>query len=328
MSGPGLPLHGWVRLRRSGAMAMDNPDQPGDVIAVVPPKTYELPPRVPKTRAEDVQIASFTRALGQTVGEQVTWERGSDQDAPDRTITIADQRWEIELTALTAGKLRAERKRLSDVAELVRDAVAAQPDLSAVLTGWTVDLSDAADLPMPDKSGAPATAACITTHLAVLASASAGRPLPCNGDMRAAAQDGPGDPRGTGAKADTPHSADGIQVRLIRSGAAEMRILTHAPQASVTLSEARRMLHDRLLDKDKKMRENVVVCAGDPDRDGLVLPLDVTAFELLALFGCGELPPMRWVKSAWLHLTGTAGLISLIRVGNPELPNPRHRRTR
>ena len=55
--------------------------------------------------------------------------------------------------------------------------------------------------------------------------------------------------------------------------------MTYASQASVALSEACRMLHDRLFDKDTKMRENVVVCAGDPERDGLVLPLDVTALS-------------------------------------------------
>jgi hypothetical protein len=112
---------------------------------------------------------------------------------------------------------------------------------------------------------------------------------------------------------------DGIQIRLVRYGPADIRIVTHASQASVTLSEARRMLHDRLLDKDCKMRENVVICAGDPDRDDLVLPLDVTAFELLALFGCGELPPVSYVKRAWLHLTGTTELMPLIRVGQPKL---------
>ena len=135
MSGPSLPLRGWIRLSRSGAMALDNPDQPGDVIAVVPASTSVLPPPVPKARAEDMQIASFARALDLAEGEHVTWERGSDQDAPDRTITVADQRMEIELTALTAGKLRAERQRLSHVAALVRDAVAGQADLSAALAG-------------------------------------------------------------------------------------------------------------------------------------------------------------------------------------------------
>ena len=76
-------------------MALDNPDQPGDVIAVVPAAPYVLPPPVPKARAEDMQIASFARALDLAEGEHVTWERGSDQDAPDRTITVADQRMEM-----------------------------------------------------------------------------------------------------------------------------------------------------------------------------------------------------------------------------------------
>lgn len=127
MSSPRLPLRGWIRLSRSGAMAMDNPAQPGDVIAVVPPSTYELPPRVPKASAEDMQIASFAHALGLVEDEHVAWERSSSQDAPDRTITVAGRRMEIELTSLTAGRLRAERQRLSDVAELVRDAIADRP---------------------------------------------------------------------------------------------------------------------------------------------------------------------------------------------------------
>ena len=58
-----------------------------------------------------------------------------------------------------------------------------------------------------------------------------------------------------------------------------------------------------------------------PGRDGLVLPLDVAEFELLAEFGYGELPPMPYVKRAWLHLVGTTELISLFRVGEPGQPN-------
>ncbi len=125
---------------------------------------------------------------------------GIDQDAPDITVTVGDNCVEIELTALTAGALRVERRRLSDVAGRVRDAIAGQTGLSAALAGWTVDLIDAA---------------------------------------------------------------------------------------------------------------------------ALVLPLDVTEFELLAVFGCGELPPTRHVKrawlhlGAWLHLAGTTELIALIRVAEP-----------
>lgn len=67
-------------------------------------------------------------------------------------------------------------------------------------------------------------------------------------------------------------------------------------------------------------------CAGDPDRDGVVLPLDVTEFELLAIFGCGELPPTPQVKRAWLHLAGTTELIFLVPVGKPETgPTNGHR---
>lgn len=97
--------------------------------------------------------------------------------------------------------------------------------------------------------------------------------------------------------------------------------MTHESQASVTLSEARRILHCRLVDKNCKMRENVVVCAGDRDRDSVIVPLDVAAFELLARFGVGELPPVPKIKRAWLHLTGTTELIPLICVGKPELPD-------
>ena len=114
---------------------------------------------------------------------------------------------------------------------------------------------------------------------------------------------------------------DGIQVRLIRHNTADTRIVTHASQASVTLSEARRILHGRLVDKNSKMRENVVVCAGDPDRDSVIVPHDVAAFELLTLFGFGELPPVPKVKRAWLHLTGTTELIPLICIDKPELPD-------
>ena len=78
------------------------------------------------------------------------------------------------------------------------------------------------------------------------------------------------------------------------------------------LSEARGRVCDRLRDKNLKMREYVVVCAGGPDRDGLVLPLDVAEFELLAAFGCGDPPPTASVKRAWLHLTGTNELIPLV----------------
>ena len=69
--------------------------------------------------------------------------------------------------------------------------------------------------------------------------------------------------------------------------------------------------------KHSKMRENVVICAGEPDRDGLVLPMGVTEFELLAAFGCGKLPPTRHVRRAWLHLAGTTELIALVRVAEP-----------
>jgi len=171
---------------------------------------------------------------------------------------------------------------------------------------------------MPNKSGADTTAARITTLLEMLASSSALPSAPSDAGTAAAAQD-EDSLVPSGVKADAHDLVDGIQVRLIRQGTADTRIATHASQASITLSEARRMLSDRLLDKDSKMRENVVVCAGDPDRDGTVLPLDVTAFELLAHFGCGELPPVSYVKRAWLHLTGTTELIPLIRIDKPEL---------
>lgn len=299
---------------------MDSPDLRGDVIAMVPPSTYVLPLRVSKAQAEDRQIASFARALGLAEGAHVTWVRSTDQDAPDRTITVDGHRMEIELTALTAGKLRAERQRLSDVAERVRDAIAGQVDLSASLAGCTVDLSDAADLPMPKKSGARAAAARVVALLAVLASTGAVRPLPYADRAVAAARDKPVDSQDiSDARAETRDSVDGIHVRLARSGISDMCIVTHASQCSLTLSEARSALRDRLLDKDSKTREHVVVCAGDPDRDGLVLPFDLTAFELLSLFGFGELPPVSYIKRAWLHLTDTAELIPLIRVGKSEL---------
>lgn len=168
----------------------------------------------------------------------------------------------------------------SGAAELVRDAITGQPNLSAALAGWTVDLSDAADLPMPTKSDAPATAARITTPLAMLASPSAVPSPPRDDGAAAAGQDQPEDSQGIGrVKVDARDSVGGIQIRLVRSGTTDTRIVTYASQASVALSEACRMLHDRLFDKDTKMRENVVVCAGDPERDGLVLPLDVTALS-------------------------------------------------
>jgi hypothetical protein len=196
MSGPSLPIQGWITLRRSGAMAMDNPSQLGDVIAVVPPGTYALPPPVPKASAEDLQIASFSQALGLAESQPVSWERSSDQDAPDRTITTSGQRMEIELTALTAGKLRAERQRLSDVAKLVREIIAVERELSAALVSWSVHLFDAADLPMPNKSGARATAERITTRLAMLATTGAALPSKCDGAAAAGAQYVPGDSRG------------------------------------------------------------------------------------------------------------------------------------
>ncbi|HUZ55490.1 MAG TPA: hypothetical protein VMU94_23545 [Streptosporangiaceae bacterium] len=302
-------------------MATDHPSLPGDVIAVVAPSIYALPPGVPKCQAEDIQMASFAGALALAEGidsGHVTWTRGIDQDAPDITVTVSDHSMEIELTALTAGALRAERRRLSDVAEQVRDAIAGQTGLGAALAGWTVDLSDAAALRMPAKSGAPATAARITALLATLASPGA-VPSPARGDDTAAAADTPEDSRDTGsAAADSPEMVDGIRVRLVRNGTVGVRIVTRASQASVTLGEARSKLSARLLDKNSKMRENVVICAGDPDRDGLVLPLDVAEFELLSIFGCGDLPPTPHVKRAWLHLAGTTELIPLIRVRKPE----------
>ena len=173
---------------------------------------------------------------------------------------------------------------------------------------------------MPTKSDAPTTAARVTKLLAMLASPSAVPPPPRDDGAAAAVQDQPENSQGTSCvKVDARDLVDGIQIRLVRSGTTDTRIVTHASQASVALSEACKMLHDRLLDKDTKTRENVVICAGDPERDGLVLPPDVTAFELLAVFGCGQLPPVSYVKRAWLHLTGTTKLIPLIRVGKPEL---------
>lgn len=319
MPGPSLPLQGMIRLSRSGATATDVPGEPGDVIAVVRPSTYAFPTRVPKCQAEDMQMTSFARALALAEdidSGQVTWTRGIDQDTPDIMVTVGDHSMEIELTALTAGALRAERRRLSDVAGQVRDAIAGQTDLSAALAGWKVDLSDAAALPMPAKSGASATATRITRLLAVLTSSAAAPP---RGDGAAVpAAETPEDLQGTdGAAADNPDIVDGIRVRLVRDGTADVCIVTHASQASITLSEARDKLSARLLDKDLKMRQNVVICAGDPDRDDLVLPLDVTEFELLAVFGCGELPPMQHVKRAWLHLAGTTELIALVSFAEP-----------
>lgn len=113
MPGPSLPLHGMIRLSRSGAIAADNPDLAGEVIALVRPSIYMLPPAMPRCEAEDIRMASFTRALALAEGielGQTTWTRGSDQDPPDGTVTVGDKSMEIELTALTAGALRAERR--------------------------------------------------------------------------------------------------------------------------------------------------------------------------------------------------------------------------
>jgi hypothetical protein len=303
-------------------MVWDNPDQPGDVIAVVGPSICEFPSAVPKGQAEDRQMASFAAALALAEGidsRQITWRSGPDQDAPDIIATVGGQRKEIELTALTAGALRAERRRLADVAGQVRDAIAGQAGLSTALAGCTVDLSDAAALPMPRKSGAPTTATRITAHLAVLGSSGVKPPSLLSDGAEAET------PRDQRTAADSPADSldvvDGIRVRLARGGIAGLRIVTRESQASVTLSEARSKLSACLRAKNSKMRENVVICAGDPDRDDLVLPLDVAEFELLAAFGYGELPPTPYVKCAWLHLVGTTELISLFRVGEPGQPN-------
>jgi hypothetical protein len=159
----------------------------------------------------------------------------------------------------------------------------------------------------------------IATLLVALASRDAALFPPGGDGTAAAAAQTLENPQGAdGGLADTPDTIDGVRVRLVRHGSVGVRIVTHVSQATVTLKEARRLLADRLLDKNSKMRENVSICAGDPDRDGLVLPLDLTEFELLATFGCGELPPTPYVKRAWLHLTGTTELIPLVRVVNPE----------
>lgn len=69
--------------------------------------------------------------------------------------------------------------------------------------------------------------------------------------------------------------------------------------------------------KHSKLRENIVICAGEPGRDGLVRPLGMTEFELLAAFGCGKLQPTRHVRRAWPYLAGTTELIALVRVAEP-----------
>jgi hypothetical protein len=303
MSGPSLPLQGLIVLRRSGAMATAVPGLHDDVIAVVGPRSYTLPPKVPKLRAENDQMESFAKALALAEGierEQITWVPGKDQDAPDITMTLGEGRPEIEIefTTLTAGPLRDERRRLADVAERVRDAIARQAELGALLVGRTVDLSDAIVARMPERSGASRTAARIIRFLAVLASPDA-----------AEAAEGRDD---AGNAAYSRDVIDGIRVRLFSEGIPGVRVVARAAQASITLSEARGRVCDRLRDKNLKMREYVVVCAGDPDRDGLVLPLDVAEFELLAAFGCGDPPPTPYVKRAWLHLTGTNELIPLV----------------
>jgi hypothetical protein len=260
-------------------------------------------------------MASFAGALALAEGVnggQVTWSRGVDQDAPDFIVTLSEKKVEIELTALTAGALRAERRRLSRVTEKVRDAITAQPDLTAALAGCTVDLSDAATLPMPTGLAATRTATRIATFLAGAASSSA---LLLRDDVTSVA--GVESPEDVGGElGESLDVIDGITIRLVRHGTPGTRFVTHSSQATVTLSEGRRKLSDRLLAKSRKMRENVVVCAGDPDRDGAVLPLDVAEFELLYMFGCGQLPPTPYVKRAWLQLSGSTELIPLILAAN------------
>jgi hypothetical protein len=264
-------------------------------------------------------MASFADALARANGldaGQVTWIRGIDQDAPDFKVTLVDQIMDIELTALTAGALRAERRRLSDVAEQVRDVIAGQTELTTALDGWAVDLSDAATRPMPTGPIAAAIASRIASFLA--ASGSWNALLPRDDATATAEAATPEGPEGGGEVVASPDVINGIRVRLVRHGAIGVRFVTHSSQATLTLREARRKLADRLLDKNTKMRENVVICAGDPDRDGVVLPLDVAEFELLQVFGCGELPPTSYIKRAWLHLSGSTELIPLSLVTDPE----------
>jgi hypothetical protein len=279
-------------LARSKAVVDKHPDDPNDLIAMLPARSFDLPTRRSKEDVQADQIASFANALAAARGldhTDVTAAPRSDQNDHDYDLTVGSATYPVELTALLSDALREERRSIYRLGDLVREEIEADLPLASALAARGVLLRDDARQPVPVRAQAQRTAAAIKQVLHVGA-------LPPPDGNRAVFLD----------------RIDGVGVLLLPPGRANTLVTVATSVTTTTLSSARAQVRARLIEKDLKSREFVVLIAGDFSNDDLDLPVEVAEYELLAHAGPGSMGSLKHTKEAWLHLARTSELLRLI----------------
>jgi hypothetical protein len=120
---------------------------------------FTLPPPVPKELAEERQMGSFVSAYGTHQGrDDIEFRRGKDQNAPDFVMTIGgDFSVAVEMTSITAGPLRGDRKALESLGRDLRRLIRTEPSLAAKVSGHVLLLEDAAEGAIPHGKTATET---------------------------------------------------------------------------------------------------------------------------------------------------------------------------
>jgi hypothetical protein len=274
-------------------------DEHGEAYALVPPESFLLRPRRNQHQIEDEQIESFLRAWAPTAGhsyDNLLVEQ-LDQDEADRRVSLADgshlgidgHPWEIDLTALTFGRLLSGRLVLTELAARIRSRLIDDTSLATSLGGRELvvaDTSTAANL-------ARGPAADTVAERVYAAIAALPLPLPSNSVFQVIDTDG------ISVSLSPPTSSPDLELRVV------------CPQTHVTLTQAREALRNCVVDKDGKQRQAIVVCSADPGGNDVVLPLDRACHHLLREHGLGQDLATDHVRQAWLHETGSSEIIAV-----------------
>jgi hypothetical protein len=214
---------------RSAAVVDKHPDDPNDLVAMLPARSFDLPARRSKDDVQADQIASFANALAAARGvdpADVTATPRSDQNDHDYDLTVGSVTYPVELTALLSDALREERRSIYRLGDLVRDEIDADPPLASAFAARGVLLRDDARQPVPVKAQARRTAAAIKQALEVNAWP------PPNGD-----------------KAVFLDRIDGVGVLLLPPGRANTLVTVANSVTTTTLSSARAQLQARLIER-------------------------------------------------------------------------------
>ena len=231
---------------------------------------------------ENLQLFSFLSAatLQGLMADQAVAVHTPVPDPPDRRIETADGAFPIELTVLTLG---ADRSRIAAVRKIGRELTTRlQADQGAYphLHGMQIlvaDLHDDERLPKLKRHDPiiDEMLAALTPELGTIDPATNWTSLP---DAL------PADYLRRGRVEVCGHN---LEVHRSPYGAGPP-FATGKAQVTVTLSEVRAQLLQRVTAKDKPTNKTVLITTGAPDESGMVCEFDIHLFELLRQYGPGD----------------------------------------